>query len=49
MDEEYESIMKNVVRDVVPRPNIMTSKFLFKIKHGVDEGFEKYKVIFVAI
>ena len=39
MNEEYESIMKNDVWDVVPRPqdkSIVTFKWLYKIKHGVD-------------
>jgi len=39
MTEEYESIMKNNVWDVVPRPQdkaIVTSKWLYKIKHAVD-------------
>ena len=37
MHEEYESIMKNDVWDVVPRPDVkavVTSKWLYKIKHG---------------
>ena len=40
MNEEYEFIMKNDVWDVVPRPQdktVVTSKWLYKIKHGVDE------------
>jgi len=39
MAEEYESIMKNDVWNIVPRPKgkfVVTSKWLFKIKHGVD-------------
>ena len=39
MNEEYESIMKNDVWDVVPRPqdkSVVTSKWLYKIKHGAD-------------
>ena len=43
MNEEYESIMKNDVWDVVPRPkdkSIVTSKWLFKIKHGTDGSVE---------
>eukprot|EP00253_Pinus_taeda_P002672 PITA_02672 len=46
MVEEYESIMKNDVWDVVPRSKgkfVVISKWLFKIKHGVDDSIEKYK------
>ena len=51
MDEEYESIMNNDVWDVVPRPKgkyVVTTKWLFMIKHGVDGSIEKYKARFVA-
>eukprot|EP00253_Pinus_taeda_P009823 PITA_09823 len=51
MTEEYESIMKNDVWDVVPRPQekaVVTSKWLYKIKHAVDGSAEKYKARFVA-
>ena len=51
MHEEYESIMKNDVWDVVPRPkdkSFVTSKWLYKIKHGADGSLEKYKARFVA-
>ena len=51
MMEEYQSIMKNNVWDVVPRPkgkSVVTFKRLFKIKHAVDGSIEKYKARFVA-
>eukprot|EP00253_Pinus_taeda_P010402 PITA_10402 len=51
MTEEYESITKNDVWEVVPRPQdktIVTSKWLYKIKHAVDGSTEKYKARFVA-
>ena len=51
MNEEYESIMKNDVWDVVPRPkdkSVVTSKWLYKIKHGADGSVEKFKAKFVA-
>ena len=50
MHEEYESIMKNDVQDVVPRPEerLVTSKWLCKIKHGSDGSAEKFKARFVA-
>ena len=51
MIEEYQSIMKNDVWDVVPRPegkSIVTSKWIYKIKHAPDGSIEKYKERFVA-
>eukprot|EP00253_Pinus_taeda_P014672 PITA_14672 len=51
MNEEYESFMKNDVWDMVPRPkdkSIVTLKWLYKIKHGVDGSVEKFKARFVA-
>ena len=51
MIEEYQSIMRNDVCDVVPRPNgksIVTSKWIYKIKHAAHNSIEKYKEIFVA-
>ena len=51
MIEEYQSIMKNDVWDVVPRPkgkSVVTSKWIYKIKHAIDGIIEEYKAIFVA-
>ena len=51
MNEECESIMKNDVWDVVPRPkdkSVVTAKWLYKIKHGPDGSAEKFKARFVA-
>jgi hypothetical protein len=51
MMEEYNSIMKNDVWEVVPRPegkSVVTSKWLYKLKHVVDHSIEKYKARFVA-
>ena len=51
MIEEYNSILKNDVWDVVPRPKnklVISSKWLFKIKHALDGSIEKYKARFVA-
>ena len=51
MIEEYQSIMKNDVWDVVPRPDgnsVVTSKWIYKIKHATDGSIEKYKARFVA-
>ena len=46
MIEEYQSIMKNDVWDVVPRPkgkSVVTSQWIYKIKHAADGSIEKYK------
>ena len=51
MIEEYQSIMNNDVSDVVPRPegkSVVTSKWIYKIKHAADGSIEKHKAIFVA-
>ena len=51
MIEEYQSIMKNDVWDVVPKPDgksVVTSKWIHKIKHAANGSIEKYKAIFVA-
>ena len=51
MTEEYESIMKNDVWELVPKlqdKTIVTSKWLYKIKHAADGSLEKYKARFVA-
>ena len=42
---------KNDVWDVVPRPvgkSIVTSKWIYMIKHATDGNIEKYKARFVA-
>ena len=51
MMEEYQSIMKNDVWDIVPRLEgkfAMSSKWIYKIKHIVYESIEKHKMRFVA-
>jgi hypothetical protein len=51
MTEEYQSIMKNEVWEIVPRPknkDVVSSRWLFKIKHATDGIIEKYKARFVA-
>ena len=49
--EEYESIIHNDVWEVVPRPQgkyVVSSKWLYKVKHGNDANIEKYKDRFLA-
>ena len=51
MFEEYQSIVKNGVWDVVPRPkekSFVSSKWIFKTKNVVYGSIEKYKDRFVA-
>ena len=49
--EEYQSIMKDDVWEIVPKlegKNVVYSKWIYKIKHIFDGSIEKYKAIFVA-
>jgi hypothetical protein len=51
MMENHQSIMKNEVWEIVPRPkekSVVTSKCVYKIKHATDGSVDKYKAIFVA-
>jgi hypothetical protein len=51
MTEEYQSIIRNDVWEIVPRPkskDVVSSKWIFKIKHVVDGIIEKYKARFVT-
>jgi hypothetical protein len=51
MMEEYNSIMRNDVWEVVPRPegkSVVNFKWLYKLKHPADGGIEKYKARFMA-
>jgi hypothetical protein len=51
MMEEYNSIMKNDVWEIVPRPegkSMVTSRWLYKLKYAADGSIEKYKAHFVA-
>jgi len=51
MVEEYASIIKNNVWEVVLRPEgkpVVTSRWLYMIKHVADGSIEKFKARFVA-
>ena len=51
MMEQYQSIIKNDVWDIVPRPtkkSVVTSKWIYKIKHAADGSIDKFKARFVA-
>jgi hypothetical protein len=42
MKEEYQSIIKNDVWEVVPRPkkkDVVSSKWIYKIKHATDRKY----------
>ena len=50
MAEEYQSIMRNDGWDIVPKPkgkSVVSSKWIYKIKHAADGSIEKYKARFV--
>ena len=49
--DEYHSIMKNDVWEIVPRPegkSMVTSRWIYKLKHAAYGSVEKYKARFVA-
>jgi hypothetical protein len=51
MEVEYTSIMKNDIWDIVPRSEeklVVTSRWLYKIKHVANGSIEKFKARFVA-
>ena len=52
MVEEYDSIMKNQVWEVVLRlegkKKVVGSRWIYKVKHAADKSMEKYKVHFMA-
>ena len=51
MLEEYRSILKNNVWDIMSRPkdkSLVSSKWIYKIKHAADGSVEKFKARFVA-
>jgi hypothetical protein len=46
MMEEYQSIIKNDVWEIVPRPknkDVVSSKRIYKIKHVADGSIENIK------
>jgi hypothetical protein len=47
MVEEYNSIMKNDVWEIVRRPkkkSVVDSKWLYKVKHAIDGSIESTKL-----
>ena len=49
MMDEYHSIIKNDVWEIVLRPegkSVVTSRWLYKLKHVADGSVEKYKARF---
>jgi hypothetical protein len=52
MTEEYQSIIKNEVWEIVPRSKNkdgVSYRWLFKIKHSIDGSIEKHKARFFAL
>jgi hypothetical protein len=48
---KYQSIINNDVWEIVPRPkrkDVVSSKWIFKIKHATDGSIEKYQTRFAA-
>ena len=51
MVEEYDSIVRNSVWEIVPRPegkSVVGSRWIYKVKQAADGSVEKYKARFVA-
>ena len=51
MVEEYDSIAKNSVWEMVPRladKSMVGLRWIYKVKHAIDGSIEKYKTKFVA-
>jgi hypothetical protein len=51
MVEEYASIIKYNMWEIVPRPlnkSVVSSKWIYKIKHAADGSIDKHKARFVA-
>ena len=49
--EGYHSILKNNVWEIVPRlegKSMVTSKWIYKVKHAADGSVEMFKARFVA-
>jgi hypothetical protein len=49
--EEYASVMKNDVWEVVPRPEskkVVGSKWIYMVQHAANGSVDKYKSCFVA-
>jgi len=52
MVEKYDSIVRNIFCDVVPRlvdKSVVSSKWLYKVKQIVDGSVEKHKAMLLAI
>lgn len=51
MVEEYNSIIKNDVWEIVPRLEgklVVDSRWMYKVKHAVDAIIDKYKVSLIG-
>ena len=51
MVEEYDSIIRNNVWEIVPRPvgkSVVGSRWIYKVKQATEWSVEKYKARFVS-
>eukprot|EP00253_Pinus_taeda_P035279 PITA_35279 len=51
MVEEYDSIVRTSVWEIVPRPenkSVVGSRWIYKVKQATNGGIKKHKAIFVA-
>ena len=51
MMEEYQSLMENYFWDIIPKlesKSVVSSKWIYKIKHAADGSIEIYKARFMA-
>ena len=51
MVDEYDSIIRNNVWELVPRPtdkSLVSSRWIYKLKQATDGSVEKHKAKFVA-
>ena len=51
MVEEYDSIVRNIAWEIVPRPVgklVVGSRWIYKVKQAIDGSVEKYKARFFA-
>ena len=51
MVEEYDSTVKNIAWEIVPRPegkSLVGSRWIYKVKQAVDGSVKNYKAIFFS-
>ena len=51
MVEKYDSIVRNIAWEIVPRPvgkSVVGSRWIYKVKQDADGSVKKYKARFLA-